>query len=69
MTGVEDGPVRDEHGRILDGVTFDSTDEEIRAAVARRDAEDARNVEVLRRMRRDFGSASYVGGPPDRWRP
>ena len=44
-----DGPVRDETGRILDGVTFDSTEEEIAEAIARRDALDAANLDVLRR--------------------
>jgi hypothetical protein len=40
----------DESGRILDGVTLESADEEIAEAVVRRDAEDARSRAVLRRI-------------------
>jgi hypothetical protein len=46
------GPVRDESGRLLDGVTFESTDEEIAEAVARRDAADAANLDTLRSLGR-----------------
>jgi hypothetical protein len=42
--------VRDESGRILDRVTFESTPEEIAEAIARRDALDARNLAELRRL-------------------
>jgi hypothetical protein len=44
------GPVRDESGRLLDGVTFESSDEEIAEAVARRDAADAASLAELRRL-------------------
>jgi hypothetical protein len=49
---LDDAPVRDVSGRLLDGVTWDSTDAEIDEALARRDAEDARNAEALRRAGR-----------------
>ncbi|MFL6061479.1 MAG: hypothetical protein ACJ72E_09625 [Marmoricola sp.] len=49
---LDNTPIRDTSGRILDGVTFESSDEEIAQAVARRDASDARNLADLRRVGR-----------------
>lgn len=43
-------PVRDASGRILPGVSLDSTEEEIAEAVARRDALDAANLSHLRSL-------------------
>lgn len=51
MTTPDDqGPVRDSLGRILPGVTFDSTDDEIAEAITRRDADDALNRAERRRL-------------------
>lgn len=51
MTHSTPLPARDHLGRILD-VSEDASPEEIAEAVARRDAEDRRNLDTLRRTRR-----------------
>jgi hypothetical protein len=44
-------PIRDERGRLLD-VGPGATEAEIASAIARRDDEDARNLDALRRLGR-----------------
>lgn len=45
-------PVRDDKGRILPGVTFESSEDEIASAIARLDAAEAENLAYLRAVGR-----------------